>query len=163
MTFSEIKQHLLSGDSVCQRYRGLAASASSKSALAEIISDSNGVEFLTQRISTDVEMDYADVARVLGSHVNGKRVFQHDGYTSEIYCGYSGEIEARSTLLAVWGSDVDIYVPAGTMLEIDCDSRSSCTIFLEEGAFASCVHWGAKPAVKEGSLGMIKFVDKSNH
>lgn len=151
----------MSGNGVCRKYRGLLSSASSKSAIAEIISDSNGVEFLTQRISTDISMDYAEVASTLKAHTNGRRVFEHDGYTSEIYCGYKGNVEARSTLLAVWGSRLDIHVPAHHMVEIDCDSHSSCTITADEGARVVCVYWGEKPVVTAESTGSVKFINKA--
>lgn len=163
MTFYEIRQHLLSGDSVCRRYRSLLSSASSKDAIASIISDSNGVEFMTARISTDISMDYDEVASTLKAHVNGRRVFQHDGYTSEIYCAYKGHIDTRSTILAVWGSQVDIHIPAHHAVEINCDSHSSCTITADEGTRVTCVYWGQKPAVTAESTGSVKFVDKSKH
>lgn len=162
MTFQEIRQFLLSGGNICQKYRDLVLSASSKSALAEIISDANGIEFLTSRISTDISMDYAEVASTLRAHVNGRRVFEHGGYTSEIYCGYKGKVTARSTILAVWGSDVTIRVPALKRVEINCDSHSTCRIFLEKGASAACVYWGKKPEVDPDSLGIIRCINKGN-
>lgn len=163
MTFREILQHISSDESVCQKYRGRILSASSKVALAEILSDSNGVEFMTSRISTDISMNYTEVASTLRAHVNGRRVFEHDGYTSEIYCGYKGKATARSTIMAVWGSDITIRVPALKRIEIHCDSHSTCRIFLEKGASAACVYWGKKPEVDPNSLGIIRCIDKSEN
>lgn len=167
MRVAEIRNYLLDSGAICGLYKDRVSSSGSKSALMDMISDANGIEFVTAHISTDVPVDYRDVLTYFSNHINGARVFEHSGadggrYTSEIYCGYAGTVTARSTMLALWGCDVTVVVPDGKMVEISCDAGTSCRIECKHGARVACVYWGEKPECAH-SDGSVKFINKAEN
>lgn len=165
MDVKETRKYLLSKNLICDLYRSRVANAGSKSALMDVMSDANGIEFVTDRISRDVQLDYPSVRRYLGNHVNGNHIFEHteDGetYSSEIYCDYRGGVDARTTMLALWGCDVDVHVPENKLMEISCDRYSRCRIDCSRGARVICVYWGEKPQLVSLD-GSVKFINKND-
>lgn len=157
--FREIIERLRTDGSVCGRYREVVLSASTKSALMQAVSTSQGVEFLTSRLSDDIHMDYASVAKELSSHINGERVFGCDGYTTEIYIGYAGDVLSRTSLLVLWGCNVHLAVPDSRAVTVFCDAATRLDIECGRGASVACVYYGTLP--EASGYGNVKFVKGS--
>lgn len=158
MKVKNIIQYLLSNDRICDRYSSRVAAGGSKAALAEMICSSDGGEFICSEIASGVDIDYKDAAEYFASHFNGKRVFTYDTdsgkYTSELYCGYRGTIEVKTTLVTLLGCHATIVVPNYAICHINCDSNTDCEIICEGSSSAVCLYWGKKPH----SRGNVKFI-----
>lgn len=152
-------QYLLINDRICALYLDRVKAAGSKSAMAEMVCDCNGGEFVCSEIAAGAELDYESAAQYFAAHFNGQRVFEyeneHGRYTSETYCGYAGKIGARTTLVTLLGCDVTVVVPDGAICNINCDSRSHCRIVCVGDARAICTYWGEKPEWE----GRVKFLE----
>lgn len=146
LDFRKIVERLRTDGSVCGRYRGVVLSASTKSALMQAVSTSQGVEFITSRLSDDIHMDYASVAKELSAHINGERVFECDGYTTEIYIGYAGDVLSRTSLLALWGCHAHLTVPDNRAVTVFCDAASHLDIECGRNARVGCVYYGETPS-----------------
>ena len=91
-------------------------------------------------------LPYETLLKDFKSFINGRYVYESQpnarGYTykTEMYVSYSGEIDVRTTAIAILGCNVrlrlkeyaitDIHVDENSSVEIDCPLSSRCRVYL---------------------------------
>ena len=101
---------------LCAEYTKMWNRALSKKELIDIATDANGVHFIADAISFGwggIESSY--ISGEFAEYINGNYQ-RRDGYTSRLYCGYSGKVVADSTILLL----VDCYCPVEVPKDIFC-------------------------------------------
>lgn len=153
---------LLKDKAVCRKYGTMLANARGRSEVMSIASCGDGMQFMTERMSHDMSMDYEKLSIELSPHVNGNRIFTHgnnddDSYTSEMYIGYTGEVTSRTTLLALWGCDITVNIPEYRYVRLFCDRNTRIRLSCDKNAHAVCVYYGEIPDISgEGYVKLIK-------
>ena len=113
-----------------------------------MLTDVNGAEYMTMRVSTDIDADYADLERTLSRHINGNRIIEHEDYTSEMYINAKGvSLSALTTLLVLWGCDVAVTVPENARVLILCDRNTRLSVTAMTDSSVVCACWGKGPRV----------------
>lgn len=152
----------LNGDAgVCDSYRTMLSEARTRSGIMELAATAEGMFYMTGRLSHGLPLDYNSVARSVSSHINGRRMFTFgDGetYTSEIYIGYSGCLEGRTSALALWGCLATLKVGHHRYMQVLCDANTRLVMECGECSEVVCVYYGEKPSVK--GTGNVKFIKK---
>lgn len=160
MDVKSFTEYLLQDNLICDQYRDRVSASHSKAELFEMLSDTNGCEFICSKISPEHPVDYEKVAKYFINHINGKRTITHrtpDGeYTSKIFCNHNGAIVGDTTLLALLGCNSRVEVKEGHILQIFCDCGTVCEIICPRGSRAVCAYWGEMPSVS--GAGEVRFI-----
>lgn len=155
----QIVERLRSDGSVCGEFSSSLDEATTRSAIMEMASSAQGVEFLTERFSKDIEPDYEAIADDLAAHINGNRTFRHGtgtGYTSEVYIGGTWDVEACSSVLTFWGASAHVTVPEYRYVTIFCDREAQIDIETGRGSHVVCVHYCGMP--ESSGLGKVRYI-----
>lgn len=96
---------------LCGEYKKKWDGSVSPRELMDIALDANGVEFMADSFSFGWGMSKEYVIDRFADYINGGYVRNKDGYTSEMYVGYKGDIHIRSTITLIAWCDTNIIVP----------------------------------------------------
>ena len=103
---------------LCGKYKAEWDEAKGKKDLVDMALDANGVEFMAKSVAEGWGLSKDYILDNFGDYVNGKYVRDKDGYTSEIYVGYGGDILQRATLNLFVRCNTSILVPEGSVCKI---------------------------------------------
>ena len=161
MKTREFIQHLLDADLICSLYKDRVAEAHSKSAIAEMVADANGGEFVCSMIAHGNELDYEDAEEYFKHHFNDRRIFEYaEGYTSQVYCNWSEDrILVKTAQVTLLGcTDVDVFVPSHSCAVINIDPNTTARISAAGGSRVACVYWGEPPVVEGAGARHVKLI-----
>ena len=84
---------------VCERYRGMLASAVGRRGLIDVMLTAEGAEFMANQSEWGVGVPYDVLRNEFGRYINGKYVYEDEsGYTSECDVGAGfGVVQLRCT------------------------------------------------------------------
>ena len=152
MTFEEWINKVIKSGNLCSGYSSKVTSSKSKLQIVRIVLDANGVSYLPEMDAKGFPLPYDTILREFKNYINGNYTaqFSNDkghGYSSSIYCCYSGgdEISVNSTLSTYLGCSnvtlkinendfVHLYIDKNCDLSIDCPESSKCLVDYWEGA-----------------------------
>lgn len=96
---------------LCGVYKDKWDEAKSRHDLFKLSMDANGVEFMADGFAFGWGLTKEFVLREFGVCINGRSFCEYDGYDSEMFVGFSGDITLRTTITLVVGCDnLDIHV-----------------------------------------------------
>ena len=146
MTFREWINNLMSVGLLCGDYTDRVNSAFSKRQLADIGLDANGISYICRMAQKGYPIPYETLLKEFKSFINGNYIYESKpndrGYTykTEMYVCYKGDINVRTTAIAILGSKVmlkvkdfsvtDIHVDKNSDIEIECPLSSRCRVYL---------------------------------
>lgn len=113
---------------LCEKYKELWDKSENKDDLIEIATDVNGAEFLAMSHADGWGLTPEYIQREFGDYINGKWRREKDGYTSELYVRYDGDIEQKSTLITLLDCTSTVYVPKYSGGYIYVSGESTVTI-----------------------------------
>lgn len=103
---------------ICDGFRSRLDACQSKKQYFDVAMHAQGVPVLCRSMADGWGLSPKYIAEKFRSFVNGKYISEQNGYESEMYCLYKGDIKARTTLLAIVSSDVTVEVPARHICKI---------------------------------------------
>jgi len=96
---------------LCAEYSEKWDACQSNKQLFDFCMDSNGMPYLCRSIIEKWGLTPEYIASRFKAFINGRYVSEQNGYDTEVYCLYNGEMIARTTLLAIIGCNITITVP----------------------------------------------------
>ena len=139
---------------LCGNYNDKTLSAHSKKQLMDIVLDANGSSYLQEMSAKGYGLPYEFICNSFASYINGRYVAEYknekgNGYTSMLYCCFSGEkINVDTTLCSVLGYTGRIVVTKNNFAKIYLDKNCNVQIQLQDGARCIVEYWqGAKVEV----------------
>ena len=150
---------------LCGSYIDKVNDAKSKKQLMDIALDANGSSYLQEMSSKGYGLPYEFICSSFAPYINGRYVAEYrnekgNGYTSTLYCCFSGEkINVDTTLCSVLGYTGRIVVTKNNFAKIYLDKNCDVQIQLQDGAKANVEYWkGAKVEVV-GNYERVKLTE----
>lgn len=152
-------------DGLCIEYAEKWDTRKSNKQIMDLALEAKGVDYVCDAIAKGwgISPDY--IKNRFGSYINGKYIFDNGAYDSEMYCGYSGKIKCRTTLLTLIDCDVEVEVPEYYLCEIYATGHTN--IRLTGRGRAAMVCYGEDKDVKihtdSTSFKRVQKKEKDSH
>ena len=136
----KMKRHAVA-DGLCAQYTKRWDEASGLEDMVAMATDANGMDFMARSFAFGWGMSPDYTVATFGPYINGARVFQHEGYTGEIWCGVPrARIEQRATTTLVACCDeaevtvkkyrvCHLLVSGAGTVRIKCDGRAYIRVY----------------------------------
>ena len=107
-------------EGICDEYRVRWSKCHNRKSIMDMALSVRAVDYVCNSIAKGwASLCEEDIKRDFGRFINGNYARDCGGYLSEMYCGYSGEIVYRKTILTlIFCKDVKIIVPKGHIVQI---------------------------------------------
>jgi len=148
------------GLGLCSQYIEKWNDATDKKALADIGLDAKGADFLCDSCSNGWGLSVEYLRRMFGDYINGKYQRNKGGYTSELYVGYTGRIEQRSTMTLLIGCACTIHIPKNSLCEVYLSGASHVDI-INEGQCTVLVYGKECSYNNSGNAVHRKYIDNA--
>lgn len=121
---------------VCERYRGMLASAVGRRGLIDVMLTAEGAEFMANQSEWGVGVPYDVLRNEFGRYINGKYVYEDEsGYTSECYVGAGfGVVPLRCTQTMFLGYVGEVHIGEGEFRRIVVDAMSEIRLVMGKGS-----------------------------
>lgn len=156
---------IISKELMCDEYVNKVGDARSKKQLMDYVLDAKGSEWFQEMEAKGCGLSYEEITKSFASYINGRYVAEYrnekgNGYTSTLYCCFSGEkINVDTTLCSVLGYTGRIVVTKNNFAKIYLDKNCDVQIQLQDGAKANVEYWkGAKVEVL-GNYERVKLTE----
>lgn len=113
---------------LCSTYLDRWNKATSDDDLIDIALDVNGAEFLAMSVADGWGLPTEFIKERFGKFINGKWYRHKNGYTSELYAGFDGDISQRCTLTTLIDCTSTIYVPNVNVARLYVSGESNITV-----------------------------------
>lgn len=140
---------------VCEAYTEKAKSCQSKKQLFDLACDINGSIYLCESLSLDLKV----IEREFSKYINGKckntlANNTDDIYTSAIYCNYTGNVYADTTITTFLGCTANVELEEYTSAFVFVDGKSDLVVYCPSTSMARIeVYNGGKvKAIGEGRI-----------
>jgi len=132
---------------LCDEYTERWDECETKEDLIKTVLDSNRVEFLCDGVEFKWGLKPKFIAEEFKDFINGKYLCENPkGYTTELYCKFTGEIQARSTILVLINTCADIYIPKNSFVKIYFCARSQARIH-NRGGNVRIISYGTRNCI----------------
>ncbi len=94
----------------------------------DLLLNINGIEYMFEAMRDGWGVSYEFISETFTPFINGKYIAYNKKYDAELYCKYNGKITARTTILAVIDSEIEINIPLDKYPLIYAVSGSKITL-----------------------------------
>lgn len=142
---------------LCGEYGELWNAAEDKEQLMLMALSANGLQFLAESFANTWGLTTEYAVKTFGQYMNGQYLCKQNGYTTEMYCSFEGEITARATATLVVASNATIKTPRGRAVQIHLSGKNNVVIDCD----GSCrlYVYGNDNTVKMTGRGRVKRED----
>lgn len=150
---------------LCAEYAGKWDGCKSNKQLMDLAVSAKGADYLCDTIAKGwgISPDY--LCERFINFINGNYISKQNGYTSKLYCRFTGRINADTTLLVLIDSDANVILPKNSICEIYCTGK--CNIEILGAGRAVFVCYGnpndIKIIDKEGKTKRINKKERDSH
>lgn len=160
-TFEEWLNGIIQAGELCSDYENKVNKAVSNKRLMDIVLDANGVSYLCEMSNKGFKLPYEVITGRFNNFINGKYVSSHSmkgksGYTSEMFCQYKGQINARTTLLVLLGCECDVIVPDNKIVMIYADENTAFDVKCGKNSKAIVEYWSSDTKVNTDQIKYIR-------
>lgn len=139
MNYEEFREEAIRKN-LCGEYTYLLNKKNSNKQLYDILCHPKGLDYMFDAIAKGWGMSDDVLLDMLKPFINGKVTADYDKFSSKLYCSYSGEILADTTLLGIINSDCIIDIPNNMICEIYLTGK--CNVSLIGEGECVCVCYG---------------------
>ena len=146
-------------NNLCAEYSQIWDSCKSNKQLVDMAFGAKGADYICDTIAKGwgISPDY--ICSRFGNFINGKYISKQKGYSSKMYCQFTGEISADTTLITLIDSDASVTLPKNCLCEIYCTGKCKINVTGEGSAVFVC--YGNPDYVNiYGSTGNVKRINK---
>ena len=118
VTLENFKIEAFRGDNICDKYKPKWERCSNKKQLIDLSLCSSGTDYLCDAINKGWGISPSEIVLRFSSFINGKYISVQKGYDSEMYCGFNGNVIARTTVLCIIDSEIEVAIPKNDMVQI---------------------------------------------
>lgn len=115
-------------ENLCSEYVQKWDACGSHKQYVDLALSSKGVDYLCDSIAKGWGVSPQYVIEKFDNFINGKYVSQQEGYTSELFCLYNGDITARTTVITAIESNITITVPEYHICNIYISGKSTVNV-----------------------------------
>lgn len=112
-------------DGLCSEYATLWDNSGSKKQLIDLAFGVKGVDYICDSIAKGWGISPQYICDTFDRYINGKYTYDADGYTSQLYCRYNGEIHCDLTLLALIDCDIQVEIPEFHICQISVTGKTN--------------------------------------
>lgn len=158
MSIIDLEQFRKNADNnnLCDEYARIWDGCKSKRQLMDMALGAKGVDYICDTIAKGWGISPEELEARFAPFINGRYVSEQKGYSSKMYCRYSGEITADTTLLCLIDTDASVYLPDNTIVEIYITGKSSVTLHGGNGRCA-CICYGKPSDISICSVGNVNY------
>lgn len=146
-------------NNLCAEYSEKWDACHSNKQIIDMAFGAKGVDYLCDTIAKGWGISPNVICEKYKSFINGRYVSQQDGYTSQMYCQFMGNITADTTLLCLIDCDVTVNVPNASICEIYCTGKCNVTVY-GEGRAAFICYGNPDDIVITGTCKNMKRINK---
>lgn len=148
---------------LCSEYKKRWDTCRSKKEIMDMALSGGAAPYLCKSICDGWGLSPKSISRDFAPYINGRYLSMQNGYTSRMYCCYSGDAVADSTLMVIISSKMSIDIPAFHICEIYCVGDCSITFNAKGKAKVVCYGSNVKIDIK-GAKDNIKriYYNKNN-
>lgn len=159
--FDKWVNEILSTGSLCDSYTDKLKRAKSNKQIMDLVLDANGVSYLQQMQEKGLVLPYEVITSRFRSFINGGYISEHknvngERYTSSMYCCYQGDIDVKSSLVALLGCKANIYVKENSVVQIYADRNCEISVGCPSSSKAIVHYWGNREPEYSGNVELIK-------
>lgn len=142
-------------DGLCEEYATKWDSCVSKKQMMDLALEAKGIDYVCDSIAKGWGLSPEYISSYFKSYINGAYIFSNGKYTSQMYCGYSGDIECKTTALALINCDVRIHTPKFSMCEIYATGNVKLSI--SGSGYVVVIAYGDEPNVVVDCSSDVRF------
>ena len=148
-------------NNLCAEYSKTWDACKSNKQIIDMALGVKGIDYLCDTIAKGWGISPEIISERFKSFINGKYISNQKGYTSKMYCRFSGEINADTTILALIDCDVNVCLPSSGISEIYC--TGVCHIHVSGKGRAVFVCYGNPDNILvTGTCENMKRINKKN-
>lgn len=115
-------------NNLCAEYSEKWDACKNNKQIIDMAFGAKGVDYLCDTIAKGWGISPDVICERFESFINGRYISQQNGYTSKMYCKFTGNITSDTTLLCLIDCDVTINVPGSSICEIYCTGKCNVTV-----------------------------------
>lgn len=146
-------------NNLCSEYSEKWDSCHSNKQIADMAFGVKGVDYLCDTIAKGWGISPNVICERFGSFINGRYVSEQNGYTSKMYCKFTGNITADTTVVTLIDSDVVLNIPNTSICEVYCTGKCRIAV-LGDGRAAFVCYGNPDDIVITGTCGNMKRINK---
>lgn len=140
---------------VCAEFAERLDGCVSNRELFDLAGDIQAAYFLVQSVSEGWGPDASYIRDRFSHYLNGRYVSSHvtrggNGYTSAVYCGYEGEVEAEQDVYVLIGCGMRLRVRPGTVCRVFADAATRLSVTAGQGSVVTVTSWNEGNVVSDG-------------
>lgn len=113
---------------MCKDYRGIWDSCHNSKQVMDMALGVKAVDFLCDSIAKGWGMSPEDICDRFRPFLNGRYISEQKGYTSKMYCKYTGIVDCDTTLLLLIDCDVTLAVPHRSINSVYCVGKCNIKV-----------------------------------
>lgn len=133
-------------ENLCEEYTQIWDSCKSKKQTMDMCLGVKGMDYVCDAYAKGWGMDKEAFTTEFKNFINGKFVYDAEGYSSEMYCGFNGNVEIKTNCLMILDSDVVFTVQNGFSYQIFASGR--CNLTFKGNAKIYLFTYGEKGNIK---------------
>lgn len=147
-TFNDWVKEIMGSGNLCEGYSERLERAASNKQIMDIVLTSNGCSYLMETDSKGITLPYDVICSRFKYYINGryKAEFANDkgnGYSTEMYCCFNGNVLAETTLLCLLGCDVTLTIKENDFVKVYCDKNTKLILDVPESSRIIIEYWGS--------------------
>lgn len=115
-------------ENLCSEYTQKWNACGSRKQYIDLALSAKGVDYLCDSIAKGWGISPQYMSNSFNAFINGNYVSLQNGYDSEMYCNFKGTILARTTIIAVLASDIEIVIPKFSICHIYITDKSKVKV-----------------------------------
>ncbi len=129
---------------ICKEFRGKWEDGLSNKRYMDMALCVKGADYLMRAYAEGWGISKDVILSRFKAFINGKYIYDNGKYTSQLYCGFKGQIKELTTLLIVIDSEVEIELPEHYMIEV-CVTGKESKVIVRGGTFVRMYIYGDVP------------------
>lgn len=115
-------------ENLCSEYVHKWDACGSRKQYIDLALSTKGVDYLCDSIAKGWGISPQYICNSFNAFINGRYISLQNGYESEMYCQHKGEVKARTTVILVLESEIEIEVPKSYVCHIYVAGKSTVNV-----------------------------------
>ena len=125
-------------ENLCSEYVQKWDACGSRKQYIDLALSTKGVDYLCDSIAKGWGISPQYICDNFNVFINGNYISLQNGYDSEMYCRYKGEVLARTTVISVLESEIEIKIPKSYLCHIYVAGKSKVNVKCEGECILIC-------------------------
>lgn len=158
MTVEEWLDGVKKSGLLCGKYEERIRNAKSRRQMMDIVLDANGISFLQEMMEKGHPIPYSVISEDFNAYINGRYVYNGDGYTGSVYFEQKDEITVTTTIASLLCCECAVKIPERHICRIYCDRMCDIKVVCPNGSKVKVYLFGGAVAEDACAGGDVEII-----